>query len=347
MIPTRVVTPALAAAVLVDEMVLGWLPPPEVPPWPDLADRMLRELDEGLIRYAAAGWLDDVAAAHPAPPPPAAVESATRRYRRTTYERVELPSDFVTDAVGRTSEPLVGYLLRASGPERPWLLNVHGYTAGGPSDLFLFRSKACAQVLDVNVLHPILPLHGPRRGPDGSGVGAFSYDLVGMVETFRQAVWDVRRCIAWARAEGADCIALHGMSMGGHVAALTSALEDVECVIAGVPLVDLAWRMRRWMPPSLAEAVAASPGADEKLDQLLSVVSPLSLPCRTPLAGRHLYAGVGDRVTTAGQAYRLWEHWGSPDVSWFSGAHSGVVLSRTVRRFVDDALQHWLEPHGH
>ena len=341
-IPTRVVTPALAAAVLVDEMVMGWLPPPEVPPWPDLAARMLREADAALVRFAAAGWLDDAARAHPAPPAPDAVESVPRRYRRTSYEQVSFPSGFVSERPDRTSEPMVAGLVRASSPRRPWLVDVHGYTAGGPSDLFLFRSRAHAQTLDVNVVLPVLPLHGPRQTRGGSGVGVFSYDLVGMVETFRQAVWDVRRCIAWARSEGAPTVAVHGMSLGGHVGALVAALDDVDCVIAGMPLVDLAWRMRRWMPADLRAAVADEPGADERIDELLRVVGPLALPCRTPLAGRHLYAGVGDRVTTAGQAYRLWEHWDSPDVSWFSGAHSGVVVSRTVRRFVDAALHDWL-----
>ena len=338
-IPTRFMTPALAAAVLVDEVVLGWLPPPEVPAWPDLADRMVREAEAARAAFAVAGWPDDVAAVHPAPPPPEHVEVTARRYRRTAYEQVTFPSGFDGAAPGRTSEPMVAALLRASSPTRPWLVDVHGYTAGGPSDLFLFRAGAHATALDVNVVLPILPMHGARSDSRGSGVGVFSYDLVGMVETFRQAVWDVRRCLAWARSEGAPTVAVHGMSLGALVAALVAALDNVDCVIAGVPLVDLAWRMRRWMPPELAAAV---PPEDDRLERLLDVVSPLALPCRTPHAGRHVYAGVGDRVTTVGQAYRLWEHWESPDVAWFSGAHSGVVVSRTVRRFVDDALRQWL-----
>jgi hypothetical protein len=51
------------------------------------------------------------------------------------------------------------------------------------------------------------------------------------------------------------------------------------------------------------------------------VVSPLALPCRVEHGARHIYAGVGDRFTTAGQAYDLWKHWDEPQVLWFSGSH--------------------------
>jgi hypothetical protein len=77
---------------------------------------------------------------------------------------------------------------------------------------------------------------------------------------------------------------------------------------------------------------------DERLDLLHRVVAPLDLPCAVPERGRFVYAGVVDRMTTPGEAYRLWDHWNRPEVCWYPGSHCASAWSREARHFVDEIL---------
>ena len=49
------------------------------------------------------------------------------------------------------------------GP-RPWVVCVHGALMGrGSVDLRLFRARHLHEQLGLNVLLPVMPLHGPRK----------------------------------------------------------------------------------------------------------------------------------------------------------------------------------------
>jgi dienelactone hydrolase len=96
------------------------------------------------------------------------------------------------------------------------------------------------------VLIPVLPLHGPRRIGRMSGDGFLSGNVLDTIHAEAQAVWDARRLIGWARAEGAPLVGVHGLSLGGYTTALLASLQEgLSCVIAGIPVADLArtfWR---------------------------------------------------------------------------------------------------------
>jgi hypothetical protein len=53
---------------------------------------------------------------------------------------------------------------------------------------------------------------------------------------------------------------------------------------------------------------------------------------------RFVFAGVGDRMSTSGQARRLWEHWDRPRIAWYQGGHVGFFWAGAITQFVDDAL---------
>jgi hypothetical protein len=38
------------------------------------------------------------------------------------------------------------------------------------------------------------------------------------------------------------------------------------------------------------------------------------------------------------QVVRLWKHWGSPEIVWYHGGHTGFLESRPVQKFIDAAL---------
>jgi hypothetical protein len=57
-----------------------------------------------------------------------------------------------------------------------------------------------------------MPLHGPRRVGRRGGDGYLSGDFLDTIHAQTQAVWDIRRLIAWLRAEGAQRVGVQGVS---------------------------------------------------------------------------------------------------------------------------------------
>jgi hypothetical protein len=129
------------------------------------------------------------------------------------------------------------------------------------------------------------------------------------------------------------------VSLGGMMTALLGAVDPgIDQLIAGTPLVDLTKPVRQ---ETVAPARAVYEKLDllgERLDRVHGVVSPLRMDCRVPPKGRFVYAGVVDRMTTPGEAHRLWVHWGRSAVCWYPGSHCASAWSREARRFVDDVL---------
>jgi hypothetical protein len=340
-------------SVWVDELVMGMLP--QMPAVPVLEVARLREdLAGALGALERNGWLDDPRCFHTAPPPPDTVEASTRRLGRAQYERIAFDSDFMPhdDVPGadrwmdlQADGRVYAYVLQHPEPDRPWLVNLHGYSSGGPFDLAAFRSLRHHRELGYNVIHPVMPLHGPRTGEGRrSGQGFLSLDYVQHLHAFAHAVWDVRRCIAWARQHGATSVTLHGISLGGMVASLVAAVDDgVDRAIVGTPLVDLSKAVTRAITPQARLAYDDHDLLGNRLRLLHRVVAPLEMQCRVSHRGRHVYAGVVDRMTTPGEAHRLWAHWGQPDVCWYPGSHCASSWSREARRFVDGVLR---EPLG-
>jgi hypothetical protein len=347
-IPTRAVSPGLAFSVWVDELVMGLLPRmPEVPP-ADVA-RLSSGVDAALTAYNAHGWLDNPTAFHDKPPAPDRAELTARRLGRIRYACLSFDSEYSphgdVPGAGRWmdlqgSDRAHAFVLQHPEGRRPWLVNLHGYSSGNPLDLLAFRALRHHRDLGYNVIHPVLPLHGKRaRPPNRSGQGFLTLDYVQHLHSFGHAVWDVRRCLEWIREQGATSITLHGVSLGGMMTALLSAVDDgIDRAIAGTPLVDLTKSVRQEIVHPARTAYERHGLLEERLDLVHRVVAPLTLPCAVPQHGRFVYAGVADRMTTPGEAYRLWVHWRKPDVCWYAGSHCASSWSREARRFVDRVL---------
>jgi hypothetical protein len=348
-IPTRPTTPAMLAGALADELMLATMSNDRLVPSEEELDRIEAETREAVEVLRRHGWLDEPAGFHVAPPVPAEVELQRRRFGRVRYDELTFDSGFqpVADMPGadrwramEANRVAHAYVLRhTEAADRPWLVNLHGFSMGVPSDLEAFRSLHFHRDLGFNVIHPVLPLHGPRRAGKRSGDDFITLDYLNNVHGMAQAVWDVRRCIAWARSHGDGAVVVHGVSLGAYTAALLSGLEEgLGGIIAGVPSVDLPWVMRNHVPPQARPDVEAHGLFGELADQVHRVVSPLSFDCRVLPDRRFIYAGVADRMAKPEAAHRLWEHWGEPSICWYGGSHVGFALSREVRRFVDRAV---------
>ena len=345
-VPTRPTTFAMWAGALADEIALATMASDRlVPSEADLV-RIESEMRAAVAVMDDHGWLDKPAEFHVAPPLPTTVIVERKRFARVRYAHVTFESGFepAPDMPGAdrwramaNNRTCHAYVMRHrdGDPDRPWLVNLHGFSMGVPSDLEAFRSLHYFKDEGFNVLHPVLPLHGPRRAGKRSGDAFITLDYLNNVHGIAQAVWDVRRCIAWARGASSAPVVVHGVSLGAYTGALLSGLDaGIDGIIAGVPSVDLPWVMRQNVPEHAQAAVEAHGLFSEDADRVHRVVSPLAVECLVPHARRFIYAGVADRMAKPEAAVRLWHHWGEPSICWYGGSHVGYALSRDVRRFV-------------
>jgi dienelactone hydrolase len=167
-----------------------------------------------------------------------------------------------------------------------------------------------------------------------------SIDLIDSVHGLAQAIYDVRSCIRWIRAGGRSApVGIEGVSLGGLVAALVASLEEgLACAIAGIPVTDLPDLYRRHSPPKVRRRAYETGALGPEARAVHSVVSPLVLKPKPARDQRYIFAGLGDRMSTAGQARRLWEHWEQPEIAWYPGGHVGFWLAGNVTTFVTTAL---------
>ncbi|MCP9270617.1 alpha/beta hydrolase family protein [Mycolicibacterium arenosum] len=310
--------------------------------------RIDAEVHDALRFYGDGGWLEHSERFFTAPSPPADVSvrtaySAGRPLQRLSFTSGYTPrrgepggARWLTYAANTREYAIV---LRHRRP-RPWLVCVHGTEMGRARlDLAVFRAWHLHHDLGLNVILPVLPLHGPRSRQLPKGVVFPSEDVMTNVHATAQAVWDIRRLIAWIRAEqpGAP-VGVYGLSLGGFVAAIVASVEDdLRCAVLGVPVADIVAVLGHHAGFHDDDPRGRTVAAAEPLGRM---ISPLSLRPRVPLRGRFIYAGVADQlVHPRDQVHRLWEHWGRPEITWYQGGHTGFVESRPVQHFVDAALE--------
>lgn len=338
------------ASLAMDELVLGLAAGSGRLPDGTEIDRVAGELLDLDAVLRAGGWYDDPAAWHGEPAVPDPLIQHRRLPGGVRYEHLRWRSGFAPPAGVPGSDRWASYVnnrtahayvLRHAEGDRPWVVCLHGLGTGVPiADFFAFR------VVDLyrsgfNVVLPALPRHGPRKHT-GRVDEFLSHDLVEAFLGLSQAIWDLRALLAWIRQSGATRIAAHGISLGGYVASLLAGLDDeLEAVIAGVPLTDLPALFARHAPASLREEAASSGLIGDVTEAVFSVVSPLTFAPRVPPEGRAVYGGQADRMSTLLQARQLWEHWDRPAACWYAGNHVGVAFNPEARAFVDERLRAW------
>lgn len=347
-VPTRI-SAGLAVQVLVDEVMISALKNPALFPHDHDYAAAGADMRAAHDLYRSEGWLDDPASYHRDPRAPEWQLVEVRRSIDLQYEHVSFPSGFspVTGEPGRerwlsyeANHTVHAWMLRHPGGPRPWLVCLHGFGMGQPfADFGGFRVRQLRR-MGLNVLMPVLPLHGPRAVSSVRGQGFMSIDPIDSLHGLAQSAWDVRRAIRWLRDEhGAQGVGLYGLSLGAYVASLVGSLDgSLTCVIAGIPAVDLPDLYRRHGPADVrrrAEEAGALGGVASSIHR---VVSPLAMPPLIPLERRFIFAGLGDRMASFSHAHRLWLHWGRPRLATYEGGHVGFFFSRAVNRFVENAL---------
>ncbi len=342
-------TISLAAHALVDEVTIALFRHPDLLPRPDDYEPAAAELGRTHEFFRASGWLAQPASYHRDPPPPDDLRIRQECRGGINYEHITFASGWEP----RPGEPgrerwlshqanrTVHAWMTRAGDSPSWLVCGPGFGMGtNPSvDLRAFRSNRARQG-GINVVVPVLPLHGPRASGHVRGEDLMTINMVDSLHGVAQAAWDVRRLVQWLRAtQGAQDIGLMGYSLGALVVSLASSLEEgLACVVAGIPVVDLPALFRHHSPAPVTRRVRRHEALGDLADQVHGVVSPLALSCRVPREHRYIFAGLGDRMSTFGQATRLWEHWERPAMATYAGGHVGFFWSSQVKRFVERAL---------
>lgn len=341
-------TIALAAQAFRDEIVLMGLKARRPVSPPDAFERITREVVDGLAFYGKKGWLEKTKGFFTKPPVLSDVTVRKAKGRRRSFFRIFFDSGYAPHPGEPGAERWQEYtannreyalLLRHPQP-RPWLVCVHGTEMGRAAlDLALFRAWKLHDELGLNVVIPVLPMHGPRARGLPKGAVFPGEDVLDDVHATAQAVWDIRRLLSWIRLqEPESLIGLNSLSLGGYIASLVASLEKgLTCAILGVPVADLVDVLERHSGLSHDDPRRDTMKLAEPIGRM---VSPLSLTPLVPMPGRFIYAGIADRlVHPREQVNRLWEHWGKPEIVWYPGGHTGFFRSQPVQRFVWDALQ--------
>ena len=154
-----------------------------------------------------------------------------------------------------------------------------------------------------------------------------------------QALWDLRRHIAWIRGQDPSArIGVLGYSLGGYNASLLAAHEpNLDFVVAGIPVADFVPLLWGHLPLPHRRYFAARGLDDARLHTLLHVVSPLACKPQLPPERLHLFAGSADRVVPPDQPLRLSRHWDRP-VEWYPGGHLTFRGEPGVKRCIDNAV---------
>jgi hypothetical protein len=347
-IPAPPTTFGVLAGVATDELCRAVFTLMRRPPSAEEFGRIEAEADAAIALYREEGWLDDPRSYHRDPAVPDALIEPVR-VDLARLECLRFPSGFAPRAgepgaerwqAYRPNDVVRAFMLRHPDGPRPWVVCVHSTEMGRPEvDRRLFRIAHLHRDLGVNVVMPVLPLHGCRRAARGIGTSFPTLDILDNVHGLAQAASDVRSVIAWVREQDASGIGIVGISLGGNVTALVAALEaPLDCVIAGMPVVDFPDVFRHNAPREVRGAPRYE-ALVQRSEQLHTVVSPLLATPATPVDRRFIFAGLADRlVDPVRHAGALWDHWDRPTIHWFAGSHVGHLVDRGITRFVDDAL---------
>ncbi len=339
------------AEVGADEVVLGVLMT-TMGIFPDGGQsRIAREVDDAIAVYKDKKWDESPTRFHRSPGKldDHAVQFRKRTVPGWTFEELSFESGYEPWPEMPGRDRYMGYagcrrsfawLLR-SRPEAPWAICIHGLAMGEPIiDLNFLHTRLLHNELGMNLVFPILPLHGPRRRGLISGRGIATGEVLDTVHAEAQAAWDIRRLLSWIRAQGGEKVAIQGMSLGGYNTALVSCLEgEFGCAIAGIPAPDLASLMW-WHAPPAAIAEAERVGLTQtRAAAALAVVSPLAMRSVVPAERRYIYGALADRFIPPAEVLRLAAHWELESVHWYPGSHLSFPFHDSVSDYIASAMK--------
>ncbi len=340
----------LAAKAAVDELSLGssirfMLHSPNEQKLDEIADeahRGIALLETGNFLQSPITWRQD-------PGMPNNISLTSGSLRGLDYQRMQFSSDYKPPVDFPGFDRWQGYqnnlnahclVLQHPGPQRPWIICVHGGAMGrDATNLFGMQATKFHRDHGLNVLLPVLPLHGARSIGMMSGAGIIGGYLTDTVFAMSQVVWDIRQMINWIRSQEAERIGIYGISLGGYTTGLITQSEpDLACAIAGIPASRLAPMLGRLVEPRMTAGLAERGIGLTETEKLFKVISPLAEPPKLALDKRYIFAGVADHMVPAEHVAELWRHWEKPRIEWYQGSHVTWLWERPAQNLLDEAV---------
>ncbi|MBV62666.1 MAG: hypothetical protein CMH65_15370 [Nevskiales bacterium] len=349
-VPNPPASIALSAKVALDNALLGYFVGTAQIPGPGNAHRIAREMIDADALMRARGWITNPAQFHRAPPLPSDVSSRQRRVMGQSFVHLRWTSGFQPHAELPAATRYMAHdgprhmhawMLQHDDGPRPWLIAIHGYRMGVPGiDLSLFSPQWLHERLGLNVLLPVLPLHGPRRIGRRSGDGYLGGEFLDLVHAQTQALHDLRASVHWLKqVQQAERIAVLGYSLGGYNASLLATYEaELDCVIAGIPLADAADVLWRHFPVLPRRSIEALGVTEAMMRGVMHPLSPLARPSMIRSDRCAVFGAVADQLVPPAQVQRLAAHWGLDAPTWYRGSHLSVRREALARYAVERAL---------
>ncbi len=345
---------ALAAKAAVDELSLGasirfMLHSPSASELDQIAD----EAHRGIALLEAENFLQSPITWRQDPGVPDNISQTSGSFKGLDYQGMQFPSGYQPPIDFPGFDRWQGYqnnrnahclVLQHPGPQRPWMVCVHGGAMGRDfTNLYGMQAAKFHHEHGLNVLLPVLPLHGARRTGMMSGAGIIGGYLTDTVFAMSQVVWDIRQMMNWIRAQGADQIGIYGISLGGYTTGLITQSEpDLACAIAGIPASRLAPMLGRLVEPRMTAGLAERGIGLNEVEQLFKVISPLAEPPKLALDKRYIFAGVADHMVPAEHVAELWRHWEKPRIEWYQGSHVSWLWEKSAQNLLDEVTQRHL-----
>ncbi len=303
---------------------------------------LVADLQAAVRRHEEDGILEDPRRAHPLPPALEKTGLARLQVRGLgEVEHLEFESEYSArdpevrdefDAIApnRTSH---AYLWRHGDRPRPTLICVHGYGMGRIGlDARSWDIENWHHRLGLDLVMPVLPLHGPRSVGRRSGEGFLDGHPLQTNAAFGQAIWELRRLTGWLRNQGAPAVGVHGLSLGGYTTALFASIESgLACAIPSIPLVALYELLSQDLSPSAREERERAGLTADLLKEAWAPHQPLRHAPQLAKPARLIVAARADRICPPHQAHALWEHWERPHMEWTPGSHL-VPVGRSETR---------------
>lgn len=329
--------PLRTAHAAIDELVMVYFEVLSDPMPADTFIRVEREVDELNALWSRIGVERDPASLHAAPPAPDLITERAGTYGGLAGRQLRFASDWSphpeapghATAAGAAGNAQVAVRVFTHDDDRPrpWVVVIHGADMGRSWDARMLRIDRMMEELGVNIAMPVLPHHGSRG--DGSHTRATfpSDDHVANIHGLTQALWDVRRTIAWVREQNPTAIGVFGFSLGGCMGSLLACTEnDLDAVVMGCPAADLVDLVRANTRPELRNqprlARLFSEAARAARPVTAFSLEPTLPPDRIALLSAH-----ADRLADpVFQVGRLWHHFGKPELVGVDTGHVSFFL---------------------
>ncbi len=340
--------PLRTAHAALDELVMVYFETLANPMPEEEFLRIEREVDELRAHWRRTGVVDDPVSLHGSPAPPGEWEIEAASFSGLAGEVLRFPSDWepgegVPGREAWLDHPLnhtvhAPMLRHGDGP-RPWLMLIHGADMGRSFDGRILRARRIHENLGVNVIMPVLPAHGPRGHRPKTRTRFPSDDHVANVHGLTQALWDVRRTLAWVRTQDPTEVGVYGFSLGGMVASLLACTEpEIDALVLGCPAADLVDLIRI----NTRSEIRDQPRMTRLIDRAFDAAAPVSafsLAPVVPVERMAMISAHADRLADpVFQVGRLWHHFGRPELRSVDTGHVTYFLQRRWVETVEELL---------